>query len=74
MNSGACLKTWNTYQSAWGPIEEAERRELLAQSVADDILYTDPGSQTHGAAALAERIAASQRQFPGAHSRNDSFL
>ncbi len=23
MNCEACLKTWNIYQSAWGPIDEA---------------------------------------------------
>ncbi len=32
MNDEACLKTWKTYQSAWGPIAEAERRKLLARA------------------------------------------
>lgn len=74
MSDQDCLKTWNTYQSAWGPVGEAERRELLAKSVSDDIAYTDPGSQTRGVDALAARIAASQRMFPGACFRNDAFL
>jgi hypothetical protein len=74
MNSEACLKTWNIYQSAWGPIDAVERRQLLDSSVTEDILYTDPVSQVHGVAALAERIAASQLRFPGARFRNDSFL
>ncbi len=74
MNSEAYLKTWNTYQAAWGPIPEAERRELLAQSVSDAIVYTDPASQVEGVQALAERIAASQERFTGYTFRNDDFL
>ena len=74
MDSEACLRTWNLYQSAWGPIPEAERRELLAQSVSEEIVYTDPASQVEGVEALAERIAASQAKFAGSRFKNDSFL
>ena len=74
MNDEAYLKTWNTYQQAWGPIEDAERRDLLSQSVADDIAYNDPASQVEGLDALAARIAATQRQYPGASFRNHGFL
>ena len=74
MNENRYLKTWNVYQSAWAPISEEERLDLLRRSVSDDVVYTDPGSQVHGAGALAERIGQSQMQFPGARFRNDSFL
>ena len=74
MNDHRYLDVWNVYQSAWAPIGDAERRELLARSVADDIVYTDPASQVHGVAALAERIGQSQQQFSGSRFRNDSFL
>lgn len=74
MNDDRYLETWKAYQSAWAPIDETERRELLARSVSDDIVYTDPASQVNGADALAVRIAESQKQFPGARFRNDSFL
>jgi len=74
VSNDAHLKTWNVYQSAWGPIDEEQRRSLLRQSVADDILYTDPGSQTHGLEELVARIEQSQQAFPGAHFENDSFL
>ena len=74
MNDEACLRIWNTYQSAWGPIEAAERRELLVRSVSDDVVYTDPGSQARGMEALAERIAATQDRFPGSRFRNHDFL
>ncbi|MGY2733829.1 nuclear transport factor 2 family protein [Sphingomonas sp. UYP23] len=74
MNDDKHLKTWNIYQSAWSPIGGTERRELLRQSVSDDIVYTDPASQVHGADALAERICKSQQQVPGSRFRNDSFI
>jgi 2-polyprenyl-6-methoxyphenol hydroxylase-like FAD-dependent oxidoreductase len=74
MNDEARLKTWNTYQAAWGPIDEDERRRLLEQSVAADCVYTDPGSQVEGRDALMARIGQTQIKFPGAHFRNDSFL
>ena len=74
MDSEACLKTWNRYQSAWGPMSDAQRRQLLEQSVANEIVYTDPASQVQGVEALVERIAASQAQYAGSHFQNDSFL
>lgn len=74
MNDEAKLNTWNIYQRAWSPMDDAERRELLSRSVADDIVYTDPASQAEGVDALAERIAATQKQYPGASFRNHSFL
>ncbi len=74
MNDEQYLKTWNTYQSAWGPVDDTERRRLLEISVSDDILYADPASQARGREELVGRIGKSQQQFPGARFRNDSFL
>jgi hypothetical protein len=74
MNDPAHLKTWNVYQSAWGPVDEEERRRLLGISVADDMLYTDPVSQARGLGPLVARIGQSQERFAGAYFRNDSFL
>jgi hypothetical protein len=73
MNSEILLKTWNIYQRAWGPVHESEREELLRASVSEDILYTDPSSQTHGLQELMARIAQSQQKFAGAYFKNDSF-
>jgi hypothetical protein len=51
-----------------------EREELLRSSVSDDILYTDPSSQTQGLKELMIRIAQSQQRFTGAYFRNDRFI
>jgi len=74
MNSEIHLKTWIVYQRAWGPVHESEREELLRSSVSEDILYTDPSSQTRGLKELMARIAQSQAKFAGAYFNNDSFL
>ncbi|MBK3662217.1 nuclear transport factor 2 family protein [Bradyrhizobium diazoefficiens] len=74
MNNEVHLKTWNAYQRAWGPVDETEREELLRASVSEDILYTDPSSQTRGLQELFARIGQSQQKFTGAYFKNDSFL
>ncbi|MGI4796427.1 MAG: hypothetical protein ACRYF2_23280 [Janthinobacterium lividum] len=60
MNDEKPLKIWTVYRSAWAPINVEERREMLDQSVAANIVYTDPGSQVHEMEALTERIDQSQ--------------
>ena len=74
MQDEARLRTWNAYQSAWGPIDEAKRQALLTESVSDDIAYADPGSQAQGKAELLQRIRKSQEQFPGARFQNDAVI
>lgn len=74
MDDQTRLHIWNLYQSAWGPVEDAERARLLAESTDEQIIYTDPSSLVEGRAALALRIAASQERFAGAYFRNDTFL
>jgi hypothetical protein len=74
VNNEIHLKTWNTYQRAWGPVQETEREELLRATVSEDILYTDPSSQTRGLQELFVRIGQSQQKFTGAYFKNDSFL
>lgn len=68
------LDTWNTYQSAWSDISAHERRELLARSVADNCVYSDPTDYCEGVDALIAHIEGSQAKVPGARFRNDKFL
>ena len=74
MNNPDHLKTWNLYQAAWSAVPDRERRHLIEQSVSQNCVYTDPGSQAHGIDELIKRIEESQRTFPGAHFHNDDFL
>jgi SnoaL-like protein len=74
MNSDSRLNIWTAYQAAWGPVTDEARQKILAESVDDDFLYTDPTTQLQGRNALMARIALTQQTYHGAHFRNDSFL
>lgn len=68
------LDTWMTYQAAWSDISDDERRTLLARSVADDCVYSDPTGFADGVDALVAKIEGSQAKVPGARFRNDKFF
>lgn len=74
MSSDDHLRTWEQYQSAWGPITEEQRRRLLVASTADDCVYMDPSSQCTNRDELVTRIEASQQRYPGATFENDELL
>ena len=67
------LAIWTTYQAAWSDISDAERRSLLARSVAQDCLYTDPQGELRGIDALVAKIVQSQAAKPGVSFRNDQL-
>lgn len=68
------LETWDTYQSAWAEMAPEDRRGLLARSVADDCVYSDPTSHCEGVDALIAKIEDSQVNVPGATFRNDKLV
>ena len=75
MSDDKKLTTWHTYQAAWAPnLDSAERLALLARSVAEDGVYTDPQSECPGHAALLAHIEAFRQQMPDTTFRNHTFL
>ncbi len=74
MANDAYLNTWNIYQSAWSDIGAEERRSLLAKSVAENCVYSDPTDHCDGIDALITHIEGSHKKVPGARFRNDKFL
>jgi len=75
MANTAYVSTFELYQSAWSSsLSPAERQPRLDRSVAEDCVYTDPGSECHGHAELIVKIEDSKQRFPGALFRNDSCL
>lgn len=74
MPDEAKLKTWTTYQSAWSDIPADERRALLAKSVTNDCVYSDPTDYCEGVDALIAHIVDSQKKVPGARFQNDRFI
>jgi hypothetical protein len=68
------LDNWNTYQTAWADIASSRRQELIRSSVAEECVYTDPTSVSHGHLELTAKMQATQRNYPGASFRNDRFV
>jgi hypothetical protein len=67
------LATWTAYQSAWSAVSDDKRQQMLDDSVAPDCVYTDPVSISRGHRELTAKMQATQRNFPGATFRNDTF-
>ncbi len=74
MANEAYLKTWNIYQSAWSDLSAERRRFLLAKSVAENCVYSDPTDYCGGVNALITHIEGTQSKVPGASFRNDTLL
>lgn len=56
---------WNAYMAAFGTDMSPERDRLLAQSVADNVVFTNPGATGTGRAALSDHIAHFRAHMPG---------
>ena len=74
MTDEAKLAAWTDYQAAWGDISDNERRALLAKSVDEQCVYSDPTSSCDGVEDLIGHIEQSQKKMPGARFQNDKFL
>lgn len=60
-------KTWETYALSWKAATEAEKRELFAESLAAECVYTDPITRTEGWVELTAYMVDFHRQVPGGH-------
>jgi hypothetical protein len=54
-----------TYLAAWNATDPAERAELLARAVTEDVRYVDPLADVTGPQALSAVIDGVQGHFPG---------
>ena len=73
MDATAHQTTWSTYQQAWSDVPPATRRELLARSVSEGGVYTDPLAVCQGHDALQAYIEAFRQSMPGASFKNHRF-
>ena len=65
MSSDTPEQRWNSYLAAYGPVTAGERERLLKQSVADDVVFTNPGGEGQTRAGLIAHIEDFQRKMPG---------
>ena len=59
-------KTWEVYASSWSEVDPEKRKNLFAQSLDPEFLYTDPMTVTlHGFEALSGYMDQFQSLVPG---------
>ena len=59
------------YLDAFATTSPAEQERLLRASVADDVVYTNPGVEGRGLHSLLAHIDRFQKRFPGGHFRTN---
>lgn len=65
--------SWTAYMAAFSATNDAERARLLDQCVSDDVVFTNPGGNGQGRAALDAHIAGFQQKMPGAYFTTDKL-
>jgi hypothetical protein len=55
----------NNYIAAWNEADAGRRREIVAETFADDAAYLDPLMSAEGHDGIAAMIGGAQQQFPG---------
>ena len=64
---------FQAYLDAFAAISPAEQERLLRSSVAEDVVYTNPGVEGVGLQNLLKHISIFQQRFPGHHFRVNWF-
>ena len=66
-------KIWNAYLEAYGDVSRQERKRLLAESVSEDVLSTNPGDETQGLENLFAHVEQFQKRLPGSYFKINSL-
>ena len=81
MDAQTLEQNWASYLAAYSDIADAERKQLLEQSVSDDMVFTNPGGQGETRAGLIAHIENFQKKMPGTYfstekvfARHDELL
>ena len=73
MTEAGLKETFQAYLDAFAATSPAEQERLLRSSVAEDVVYTNPGAEGRGRENLLKHIGAFQQRFPGHHFRANWF-
>jgi len=74
MDRDTLQENWNAYLDAYGAEDPEERARLLARSVTDDVVFTNPAGDGRTRAGLEAHIAAFQKGNPGAYFATDKLF
>ena len=74
MTANTQEQLWNAYMDAFGAAEADERARLLAQSVSDDVVFTNPGGEGKTRGGLSKHIEDFRNKMPGCHFKTDRLI
>ena len=67
-------RTYETYLSAWAPIDDSKRLALLRESLSEDIVFTNPLQTRRGIADVVVHLEGFQKRSPGGLFRMNEML
>src|ERR1700709_1707727 len=73
MTKDAVEQIWNAYLEAYGNVSTEERKQLLTESVSEDVLSTNPGDETQGLDSLLAPVGQFQQRLPGSYFKINSL-
>jgi hypothetical protein len=73
MTKDAVEQVWNSYLEAYGNVSTEDRRRLLAASVSNDVLSTNPGDEAQGLENLVAHVEQFQNRLPGSYFKINSL-
>lgn len=68
------VMVYDLYLAAWSPISAAERRTLLDESLAEQVVFTNPQDVCRGKQAIAAHLEGFQRRIPGGSFRMNNMF
>ena len=75
MTNDTLQQLWKSYLEAYADIPAAERERLLGQSVADDIVFSNPtGDEGRGFGSLVEHVSQFQKKNPGGYFTSNKLF
>ncbi|MBY3416318.1 nuclear transport factor 2 family protein [Rhizobium laguerreae] len=67
-------RNWNAYLAAYGDIDPFERERLIEQSVADAVVFTNPGSEGSRRTGLIAHIEDFQTKMNGCYFETEKIF
>jgi hypothetical protein len=67
-------RTYETYLSAWAPIDDSRRLALLRDSLSEDVVFTNPLQTRRGIAEVVAHLEVFQKRSPGGLFRMNEML
>ena len=73
MTKDAVKQVWDSYLKAYGNVSTGDRQRLLAASVSDDVLSTNPADEAQGLGKLVAHVEQFQKRLPGSYFKLNSL-